>query len=203
LPTYEGGGVCPHCGVQVPVGSGQRCTHCGRAFSGGATVNLPANLNLEGMSKFASGLSDKLGISVHRMIICAAAILGMLACLLPWYGARESFMGYTARLTVNAFRARVSAAGFSVSEVHGLGIVVFILFILAIALCFLENKIKPLEKFGKFVYAGIGGLAFIITITRFGNEYFEGGGIRFGFILLLLMSIAVGALPFIKKLENL
>jgi len=181
------------------------CTACGTPVNtgGGSAIKLPENFNVNNAIKISKDIAGKAGISVHRLYIAIAAVLGILSSLLPWYGMKESFWGITARATVNAFRAKATSMGFSVSEAHVLGIIIFILFIAVIALCFLENRIEPLKKNGKFAFAGGGGFIFLLTIISIAVNSSDYGGIKIGVIFVLLFSAAIAALPFVKKLEDL
>jgi hypothetical protein len=191
------------------------CTACGKLVNtsgGGPAIKLPENINLEGITKILHNIAKIINLSVHRMIIAAAGLLGLLACLMPWYGFSERALGMRASISANAFRWRASFSGWGMSEsessFHLFGFIIFILFAAVIAYCFFEDKIEPLKQFGKFIFAGLGGLIFILVLTRFGSEHYgiiseAGGGIKFGLILVMLLSLAIGALPFIKKLEDL
>jgi hypothetical protein len=191
--------ICPNCKAVVPAG-GMVCTACGTLVSnsGGSAIKLPENLNANNIIKISKDIAEKAGMSVHRLYIAILALLGILGCLLPWYGAGI----FGIRVSVNAFRAKASMGGFgSDSEIHLLGIIVFIMFIAIIAVCFLESRVPPLKQFGKFAIAGASGLALLLACIRLFGEASD-VGIKFGLILVVLMAIACGAAPFIKQLEK-
>jgi glucan phosphoethanolaminetransferase (alkaline phosphatase superfamily) len=182
---------CNNCGKQLQ--EGVTCT-CQQSFqpAGGA--------NREGFVKTLGGIADKLGMSLHRLFICAAGVLAILGCFLPWYSVR--LLGTTIA-SGNAFRAKASFFGISMTEAYGLGIIIFILIAAVVAYCFLENKIEPIKQHAKFIFAGAGGVICLLTIISIASNAEDGVRIGFGVILVLLMSAAIGAIPFIKKLEEL
>jgi hypothetical protein len=184
---------CQSCGVELADGI-QFCQGCGNKAPG-AGFSLPSNVNLDSAKNFAVGLN----IHLQRLALMAASVLGLLGCLMPWFGV--NIMGF--RITVNAFRAK----GAGESGFHLLGTIVFVLFAASLVLClFHGNRAAPAGQL-KFAFAGCGGLALLIGITRFFSEEYEaismfGGGARLGLILVILMSAALGAIPFIKQLER-
>jgi len=204
-PTFENGGVCPHCHFPVPPGSSDYCTSCGRAFYGGASSG---NINLKSAEEFISGLSYKLNMSVQRMALAVASILGLLACLTPWYSA-VGRVGF--KVTANAFRVTGLGIPYTNSTPNFFGTLVFIAFAAALTISFLGNKANPIGKrrYLIVVGGGISLLSAIINSVMLNNlstntliTQLGSGSIRFGLYLALLMTIAVGVIPFVKHLEQ-
>ena len=199
-PSFSGGGVCPHCHVQVPPGSGKFCTYCGRSFFGESSISAD---NLIGE------LSRKLDMSIQRMALAAAAFVGIISCFMTWY--RVGTFGFTV-LTANAFRVKYQVAGLGSSVnsvINSWGFLTVFVFIAALALCFFGNRSVTIGK-SRSAFIAFGTVNIILSIVnmvvfngiRHGSYVNVGGGIGFGLILMVLMSIAVGAVPFIKKLER-
>ena len=187
---------CQSCGVELADGI-QFCQGCGNKAPG-AGFNLPSGVNLDSAKKLAGRWS----IHIQRLALIAASVLGLLGCLLPWYGIR---FGGATRLTVNAFRAK--APGFG-NEIHAFGLIVVLLFTVSLALCFLYgNRAEPVVGNFKFFFAGVGGLNLLIGISRFFSEGFDlirnaGGSVWLGLFLVILASAAITAIPFVKQLEK-
>jgi len=119
-------------------------------------------------------------------------------------------MGMTVRVSINAFRLRASMGSMSENEFHLFGFFAFILFVVSLVLALLlGKKDQPLGEL-KYAFVGTGALNLVICISRFitvngqsmseAREY--GFRIGIGLLLLLVTSIALAAIPFIKPLES-
>jgi len=199
-PSFENGGICPHCQTQVPVGSGDYCTHCGRAFFGGTSIKMPTNINLQAAGDFVGGLGGKLGMSMQRMVLAAASVLGILFGLVPRYSITS---------TAKAMIA-YSGGGFPNAAYTLFGWIATIVFAVVIGLCFIGNRAATIGKLKKAVIA-CGAVNLLLGILQFvafnAGDYkqmssMNMGGIGFGLYLLVLMSAVVCAIPFIKRLEQ-
>jgi len=117
-------------------------------------------------------------------------------------------MGVT--VTANAFSISQEYIYNSESILNIFGVLAFLAFAAALALCFLGNRAESLGK-RKFVFVGCGAVSVIILIVNIaifgGGDYKQlskimSGGLGFGLFLALLMALVVSAIPFVKKLEN-
>ena len=188
---------CQGCGAELADGL-KFCQYCGQQAPG-LGFKLPAGANapsLDGAKKLIGGLN----ISIQRLALMVASFLGVLSGLFPWYSAK--YAGIT--ITANAFG--VKALGESQGNV--LGVISVVVFAAALVLCFLGDRRMPVGN-RKFVFAAAGVVNLAIGISQFvvfnGEEYEmlkQVGGIGFGLYLLVLMAIAICAIPFVKQLEQ-
>ncbi|HEU5052715.1 MAG TPA: hypothetical protein VFT78_06360 [Hanamia sp.] len=93
-------------------------------------------------------------INRQRKFILIIAAIGIISVFLPW-------------ISISIFGSTESRNGF-----HGLGILVFILFLSEAIITRIGNLAQPLEKnhwFLVILYGGIGLLSVVIKITSFSN----------------------------------
>jgi hypothetical protein len=93
-------------------------------------------------------------INRQRKFILIIAAIGIISVILPW-------------ISISIFGSTESRNGF-----HGLGILVFILFLSEAIITRIGNLAQPLEKnhwFLVILYGGIGLLSVVIKITSFSN----------------------------------
>jgi hypothetical protein len=189
--------------MQVPPGSSKFCTHCGRSFNaalglgGGGNINM-GNVNLGAVSDVAG----KFGISMQRMIISAAAVLGIIGCLFKWYSLNSQLEAMIAYSGENPL-ATVSTVA---------KVVMVIAFVAAIAICILGDRQSPLGNEGKMKpilisVAGVigllvGGFA-LFALNSNKNDSMGMMSINFWIYMALAMIIAVVVLPHVKQLERL
>ena len=188
---------CQGCGAEIADGL-KFCQVCGKPAPG-AGFSLPSGMNMASLDGVKGALSG-LPFHIQRLAAMAASILGLLLGLCPWYSA--NIMGF--KITVNAFRM----SGMGQTESNTIGIIAFILFAAALGLCFVGDRGSPLGKH-KFALTGIGALNLIIGISQFvqfkGEEsgyMMQYGHVGFGLYMVILMALILGAIPFIKPLEN-
>ena len=187
---------CQGCGTELIEGL-KFCQSCGKPAPG-AGFNLPSGANmasLDGVKGFIGGLP----FHKQRLALMLASFIGAISGFLPWFSAK--YMGI--KITANAFG--MSAMG--ERESNPLGIISFIVFLVALGLSFIGDRQRPLGKL-KFAFTATGAVNLLIGISQFvvfnSDEYAvvkEIGGIGFGLYMLVLMALAIGAIPFIKPLE--
>lgn len=93
-------------------------------------------------------------INRQRKLIIISAVIGAISVFLPW-------------TSISIFGSTESRNGF-----HGLGILVFTLFLSEGIITSIGNKVQPLEKnhwFLVIVSGAIGLLSVVIKITSFSN----------------------------------
>ena len=178
----EGLKFCQSCGKPAPV----------------AGFSLPAGVNLtslDGVKGFINGLP----FHKQRLALMAASVIGALSAFLPWYTARV--MGL--KITANSFGMKAMGE----RDSNTIGIISFVVFLVAIGLCFIRDRTKPMGKL-KFVMIAPGAINLIIGISQFvvfnGADYAflrDYGGIGLGLYMLVLISLALCAIPFVKPLE--
>jgi len=197
---------CQGCGMELPEGM-KFCQGCGHQAPGmGFSMPSGGSINIQAASGFIGDVTNKLGITLQRLAIAVTCLLGFIACLLPWYSV--SAMGATA--SANAFSITRGGFGMNASIFNFFGFLSVIGFVVMLILCFIGNRGGPLGKLriGCIVCAILCLLGVGICLVIFGSGDYKtlssvaGGGIGFGLILALLMSLALGAIPFIKKLEG-
>lgn len=129
---------------------------------------------------------EQLKLHKQKLYALIAAGLGFIGCLLPWYSFKSSFLGQN--------------FGGSVNGLHGLGILAFLGFIGAGALCFIGDKLKPFDGQFKLIAAGCFAGAALFTLIQFIRaSSFTGIGIW----LSLIASIAGAIIVYVLKPEQL
>ncbi len=131
----------------------------------------------------AGNIITALNIAKQRLIFMAVSFLGMIAIFFPWVGVRH----YNA-----------SATGLQ----GGVGWVTFVAFAVMIALSFLGDRKKPMNEL-KYAGTGIALITLVYTILTITQTAGDGVYPHFGLYWLMLISLGLGALPFIKKLEQI
>ncbi|MCL2628848.1 MAG: zinc ribbon domain-containing protein [Oscillospiraceae bacterium] len=199
---------CQGCGSELIDGL-KFCQSCGYQVPGmGFSMPSGGSLNIQAASSLVSGVSGKLGLSLQKMVIAVACVLGVIACFLPFF--RSSAMGIT--VTANAFSISGGALGALTggNVMNILGIPAVIFFGIMLVMCFIGDRAAPLGK-RKTVFIIFGILNVIVGIINFavfgGGTYkvmsnIAGGGVGFGLYMMILMSVAIVVVPFVKKLEN-
>ena len=155
---------------------------------------------MQAASDFVSGLPAKTGISLQRLVLMAASALGILFGLIPRYTFSSFVSGLLAMAGESSKPPGYSAFGW----------ISTVVFAVSLALCFLGDRARPVGKL-KAAFIATGGFNLLLGILQFvifnSGDYkvlsqYGMGGIGFGLYLLVLMSIVVAAIPFIKQLEK-
>jgi hypothetical protein len=128
----------------------------------------------------------------QRKFILFAALAGLVTMFLPW--VTVSADAATAELTDSIFGKQ----GMSLSEngMHGSGIIVFLSYLLAVALSLLSEQTRTLEKASWLCALAAGAVALLITIILLANTPTGAMGIAksgpgYGAWISLLASAAV------------
>ncbi|MEP6675063.1 MAG: hypothetical protein ABJA78_07905, partial [Ferruginibacter sp.] len=88
-------------------------------------------------------------MSKQRKFVLIAAAIGAISCFLPWV----SF--------------EIFGMSSSVNGMHGIGILVFLCFVGAGAVCLMGNQTATLDKTFWFVALACGGIASLIMVINF------------------------------------
>ena len=121
----------------------------------------------------------------QRKMILIAAVVGLLATLLPWY--------------------RVSVFGFSqsINAWHGIGMLAPLGFALAGVMAFLGNQSLPLTSTNWFLALAGGALALLAVIIFWtntpGSIALGVGGVSFGLYIALIAAIGVLAMAWLHR----
>ena len=126
------------------------------------------------------------GLHKQKMYALIAAVVGVIACFLPWWSF--SFGGFGI------------GAGYSVNGMHDLGILAFLGFLGAGIITFLGDKTKPFDGQLKMIAAGAFALAALITLIQFLRI---STGSSFGIWISLLAGIAGAVIVYVLKPEQL
>jgi len=132
-------------------------------------------------------------MNTQRKLLLVAAAIGIISTFLPWISISAGAFGYNIKQSQNGF--------------HGIGILYFILLIIAAAIAALGEQKERLQKNMRLAVIGAGALALICMLIGYGNvsDASSSGlgmveaGIGFGFILSFLAALAVTAIPFVIK----
>lgn len=131
----------------------------------------------------------------QRLFILIASAIGIISIFLPWVSVSAHIFGYSYGQSANGF--------------HGTGIVVFLGFLVTLAMPFIGNKTQLLENNTWLITLVAGALAFLFTlifiISKSGTMNSSGwGGIGYGFgvWLALIASIAVILSAWLLKSSN-
>jgi len=126
------------------------------------------------------------GLHKQKMYAFIAAIVGVIACFLPWWSF--SFGGFGL------------GAGYSINGMHDLGILAFLGFVGAGVVTFLGDKAKPFEGQLKLIAAGAFALAALISLIQFLRI---STGTSFGIWISIIAGIGGAVIVYVLKPEQL
>lgn len=126
------------------------------------------------------------GLHKQKMYALIAAVVGVIACFLPWW----SF----------SYGGIFGGVGYSVNGMHDLGILAFLGFVAAAVVTFLGDKTKPFDGQFKMIAAGAFALAALITLIQFLRI---STGSSFGIWISLIAGIAGAVVVYVLKPEQL
>jgi len=168
---------CESCGYQTPV----------------ASLRIPAELNaasLDNVKGFVSGLN----IIKQRLALMGASLLGIIAIFMPMVSLDSSLNSNERRFIESSMNLNWMA--------DSIGWIVLIFLVLPVVLCVMGDRTRPLGK-AKIGVVISGVLIASIDVIRIiainGEQYINPG---FGMFLMLIASIALCVIPFIKQLER-
>ena len=221
-PHFEG--LCLHCGQQITEGK-RYCGKCGKQAGTapppkprkfcqgcgyelgddlkfcetcghqvpGVSLRLPAELNaasLDNVKELVSGLN----IVKQRLVLMGASLLGIIAIFMPMVSLDSSLNINERRFIENSMNLTWMA--------DAIGWIVLIFLAVPIVLCIMGDRSKPLGK-AKIGIAVCGAIIAAIDVIRIiainGEQYLNPG---FGMFLMLIASLGLCIVPFIKQLEK-
>ena len=131
---------------------------------------------------------EQMNFHKQKLYALIAGAIGVISCFLPWWSFSASFMGQ-------------SFGGYSVSGMHDLGIIAFLGFAGAVAICFLMgDKTRPFEGQAKLIAAGCFAGAALFTLIQFlrAPSYSS-----FGMWLSFIAAVAGAVIVYVLKPEQL
>jgi len=197
---------CQGCGNELPDGL-KFCQVCGQQIPGmGFNLGNIGNIGNVGGVKIpvsfdeAKGIAGGLKINLQRLVIAGASLLGAICLFMPLISIKGE-----GKMYADAIRNTIVTRWME----DGVGWFLLACFVVPLVISLLGNRAYPLGKL-KFVCIPCGAIVAFIDVVRlvafrdivYDSYLSEVTSFGFGMYLLLIPSIALCVIPFIKKLES-